>query len=40
MHSEGDIYENVIPDKVEMSAELLAATIHEIATGAFTPPEA
>ncbi len=40
MHSEGDIYENVIPDKVEMSAELLAATAYEIATGAFTPPEA
>jgi hypothetical protein len=34
MHTPGDIYENVVPEKVEMAAELLAATTAAIATGA------
>jgi hypothetical protein len=34
LHTPDDIYENVVPDKVEMAAELLAATTAAIATGA------
>lgn len=33
MHTEGDIYENVNPEQVEMAAELVAATAAAIATG-------
>jgi acetylornithine deacetylase/succinyl-diaminopimelate desuccinylase-like protein len=32
MHSSGDVYENVVPEKVEMSAELIAATTYAIAS--------
>lgn len=38
LHTEQDIYENVVPAKVEMTAELVAATIAAIATGAAAPP--
>jgi len=31
MHSEGDIYENVVPEKVEMVAEVVAATVAALA---------
>lgn len=33
MHTEGDIFENVVPEKVEMSGELIAATAYVIAAG-------
>ncbi len=38
MHTEGDTYENVVPEKVEMTAEVVAATAAAIATGAATGP--
>lgn len=37
MHTEGDVYESVVPEKVEMAAELLAATVATIATGQAGP---
>ncbi|MEW6580555.1 MAG: M20/M25/M40 family metallo-hydrolase [Chloroflexota bacterium] len=33
MHSEGDVYAAVVPEKVEMTAEVVAATTYAIATG-------
>jgi hypothetical protein len=33
MHSPDDVYENVVPEKVEMTAELVAATTYAIASG-------
>ncbi|MBI5957878.1 MAG: M20/M25/M40 family metallo-hydrolase [Chloroflexi bacterium] len=33
MHTPGDIFENVVPEKVEMSAELIAATAYALASG-------
>lgn len=33
MHSPGDVYESVVPEKVEMTAELVAATTYAITTG-------
>jgi hypothetical protein len=33
MHSPGDVYESVVPEKVEMTAELVAATTYAIASG-------
>lgn len=33
MHTEGDIYTAVVPEKVEMTAEVVAATTYAIATG-------
>ena len=34
MHTQDDVYENVVPEKVEMAAELLAATTAAMAAGA------
>lgn len=33
MHTPGDVFENVVPEKVEMTAELVAATAYTIASG-------
>ena len=33
MHTAGDVYENVVPEKVEMTAELVSATAYAIASG-------
>ncbi len=33
MHTPGDIFDNVVPEKVEMTAELVAATAYTIASG-------
>ena len=33
MHTPGDVYESVVPEKVEMTAELVAATTYAIASG-------
>lgn len=38
MHTPGDIYENVVPEKVEMASELIAATAYALASGMATPP--
>ncbi len=37
MHSEGDVYAAVVPEKVEMTAEVVAATTYAIATGMAGP---
>jgi acetylornithine deacetylase/succinyl-diaminopimelate desuccinylase-like protein len=37
MHTAKDVYESVVPEKVEMTAEVTAATIYVIASGLVTP---
>ena len=37
MHTEGDVYENVVPQKVENAAELLVALTHALVTGEGVP---
>ncbi len=37
MHTPGDVYENVVPEKVEMAAEVVAAAAAAIATGLAGP---
>ena len=37
MHTPGDVYENVVPEKVEMAAELIAATAYQVASGEAVP---
>lgn len=37
MHSPRDVYESVVPEKVEMTAELVAATTYAIASGMAVP---
>jgi acetylornithine deacetylase/succinyl-diaminopimelate desuccinylase-like protein len=39
MHTEGDVYESVVPEKVEMTAEVLAAMTAAIASGEGIPAE-
>jgi len=39
MHTEGDVYESVVPEKVEMTAEVLAAMTAAIASGEGVPAE-
>jgi len=38
MHTPDDVYENVVPEKVEMASELIAATTYALASGMVTPP--
>jgi len=38
MHTPDDVYESVVPEKVEMASELIAATAYALATDAVTPP--
>jgi alkaline phosphatase isozyme conversion protein len=38
MHTRHDVYENIVPEKVETTAELVAATATVIATGMAVPP--
>lgn len=38
MHTEEDVYENVVPEKVQMAAELVTATADALATGEAQPP--
>ena len=37
MHREGDVYSSVVPEKVEMTAEVVAATTYALATGMAGP---
>lgn len=39
MHTPDDNYDHVVPEKVEMAAELVAATTYAIATGVASPEE-
>jgi hypothetical protein len=38
MHTPDDVYESIVPEKVEMASELIAATTYALATDAVTPP--
>lgn len=37
MHTPGDVYASVVPEKVEMAAELIAATAYQVASGEAGP---